>query len=327
MDDRPLASSFLLRLLVLLFAASFLMQGCGSSDDGPPPADPAPASPAQPIPEPRPLDLEPDDEPESVVAPSPPPTVPEPERRIHVYVVPTPSVAVGTVIADFNRFERPFLEPDPQSAEAGEDSPRFPRIVVEIRSAQQIASLLAAAHPIDIILIDDPSKLEAAFAADRIRRDQLQPMVSSELVFAAHQSRPGVIPDNAAQFAELLENGIAIADPEHDPVGRAAREQLRRMRWWDALSGRVLSTGNSAAALFALASEQADFAVVTEADVRSSDDFLIAKRIEARPGALPVWSIGLTESASPEAGVIADYLRSQRGLEIFSAFGFEPADR
>ncbi|MBX3706396.1 MAG: molybdate ABC transporter substrate-binding protein [Pseudomonadales bacterium] len=138
----------------------------------------------------------------------------------------------------------------------------------------------------------------------------------------------------SAALADALARGairnFAIANPEHAPYGRAAREALQRAGLWDAIQGRLVIGENVAQA--------AQFAISGSADGGIfAYSHALAPEVAARGNWVPVpeefhaplrQRMVRLKDAGPTARAFYDYLQTETARAILVRHGFtlpEPA--
>jgi molybdate transport system substrate-binding protein len=138
------------------------------------------------------------------------------------------------------------------------------RVVATLGSSGQLAQQILAGAPVDVFLSADASFVTALVAAGRVDAAGRSLYARGVLVLVTAPRRRTPYESLEALAADPVMR-IAIANPEHAPYGRAAREALQAAGVWERLAGRVIvvenvrqamqvvATGNAEAALAALA--------------------------------------------------------------------------
>lgn len=138
---------------------------------------------------------------------------------------------------------------------AGFERERGSRVRVTLGSSGNFRHQIAAGAPFEIFMSADEEYVAALHKEGRTLDGGVLYAIGRIVLFAPHGS--AVTPDaDMASLAAAVREGrvdrIAIANPEHAPYGRAAREALQRRGLWEALKGRlVLGENVSQAAQFA----------------------------------------------------------------------------
>lgn len=132
---------------------------------------------------------------------------------------------------------------------------RGARVKLSLGSSGNFRRQVAAGAPFELFLSADEEYIEALHREGHTLDAGVLYAIGRLVLFAPHGSP--VVPDAemrglaAAVRAGRVER-IAIANPEHAPYGRAAREALQRQGLWDAVKARaVLGENVSQAAQFA----------------------------------------------------------------------------
>lgn len=117
---------------------------------------------------------------------------------------------------------------------------------------------------------------------------------------------------------------LAIANPEHAPYGRAAREVLEKKGVWDALQGRLALGDNAAQAAQFAASGAAQAGLIPLSLAR-------APELAARGAFVAIpesWhaplrqTLVLVKPAGPQARAFAEFLRGAQARAILARHGF-----
>lgn len=132
---------------------------------------------------------------------------------------------------------------------------RGAQVRVTLGSSGNFRHQIAAGAPFEIFMSADEEYVEALHREGRTVDGGALYAIGRIVLFAPHGSP--VVPDtDMAGLAAAVREGrverVAIANPEHAPYGRAAREALQRRGLWEPLKGRlVLGENVSQAAQFA----------------------------------------------------------------------------
>jgi len=206
-------------------------------------------------------------------------------------------------------------------------APRADTIRVTFGSSGQFFTQLMAGAPFDIFMAADEALIERLNAAG-LTRDAGHRYAAGRLVLYALRDAPFTPDAELADLKRALARGalgkIAIANPEHAPYGRAAREVLAAVGLWDALQGRLVFGENVAqAAQFATSGAASGglFALsLTAAPVVTQNG-----RFVLVPDTLhsPLHQrMVLMRSASPQAAAFYTYLRGADAAGMLREYGF-----
>ena len=183
--------------------------------------------------------------------------------------------------------------------------------------AIQIADLGA---PADAVIFVGESPFGVLEQAGLIGPGDRTNVLANSLVVASRGQKIPGIAGLAANSAGL----IAIADPSLAPSGEYAIAALDRAGVLDDLDGRTVRTIDVRAALAAVSSGNAQFAIAYETDVLAVDGVEIAFEIPPSyhpPIVYPAAVIADSDAGS-EAGQFIEYLQTEQAWGIFDKNGF-----
>ena len=192
-------------------------------------------------------------------------------------------------------------------------------------STGNLAAQIRHGAPADLFFAADERFLDDLVERGRIDGDTRRVYAVGRLVVTVPTNRP--LPH---QLVELGDDGyttVAIANPEHAPYGRAARQALESVGIWEMLPDRIVFGENIAHTLRFVETGNVDAAVVALSLVQDSDQ-------KTRPhllvdGALHeplVQAAGVTTDAPrPEAArAFLDFVTAPEGQALLERYGFEP---
>ena len=214
----------------------------------------------------------------------------------------------------------------------GEISSRFTRetakqVKLSMGSSGNFKMQISAGAPFELFMSADESYVDALHKEGRTLDSGTLYAIGRIVLFAPHGS--ALKPDPAMRgLADLIAAGqvgrFAIANPEHAPYGRAAREALSRAGLWDKLQGRlVLGENISQAAQFA-ASGNAQGGIIAYSLVLSPNmsKWGIFSLLPAQSHAPLRQRMVLLKGAGPTAREFYAYLQGAAGREVFKQYGF-----
>lgn len=183
--------------------------------------------------------------------------------------------------------------------------------------AVQISDLGA---PADAVVLAGATPFQILERAGMVSPGGRVDVLTNRLVVASRGERISDISDLAGKSAGLL----AIADPSLAPAGEYATAALDHSGVLDDLGGRTVHTIDVRAALAAVSSGNAQFAIAYATDVAAVDGVEIAFEIPPSyhpPIVYPVAVIAGSDAASA-AGLFVEYLQSDQAGVIFEKHGF-----
>ena len=183
--------------------------------------------------------------------------------------------------------------------------------------AVQIAHLGA---PADAVVFAGETPFEALEQAGVIDPDGRVDILTNRLVVASRGEKISGLADLAGKSGGL----VAIADPMLAPAGEYAIAALEYAGVLDDLNGRTVRTLDVRAALAAVSSGNARFAIAYETDVLAVDGVEIAAEIpqDYYPPIVYPAAIIKHSDAEDSATRFIEYLQTERAREIFERHGF-----
>jgi molybdate transport system substrate-binding protein len=135
------------------------------------------------------------------------------------------------------------------------------RVVFSFGSTGILERQIAEGAPFDAFAAASASFADDAIASGACLADSRTSYATGRIVVYV-ASGAAVTPRALAELTDPRVTKIAIANPEHAPYGRAAREAMKRAGVWDAVSPRIVYGENVQQALQFAQSGNADAAIV-----------------------------------------------------------------
>jgi molybdate transport system substrate-binding protein len=194
------------------------------------------------------------------------------------------------------------------------------RATVTIGSTGQLASQIEHGAPVDVFLAADAQWVDRLEAAGRIDPESRAVYAFGTLVLLA--GRQPAPPAAVAELADERWARIAIANPEHAPYGRAARQALERAGVYDSVAPRLIYGENVRQATQFAESGAVDVALVALALMDSA-----RHRWAVVPAALhdPLVQTAAVVTGSGNAAAaraFVEFLVSDTGRSILQRRGF-----
>jgi molybdate transport system substrate-binding protein len=205
-------------------------------------------------------------------------------------------------------------------ARTGED------VSVVLGSSGDLSAQIRYGAPADVFLSAD-----ASFMDGLVESGHIDP--ASRRVYAAGRLAlvvpPGqVLPGSVHALADPGFRFLAIANPQHAPYGRAAREALEGLGLWSELQPRMVLGENVAQSLQFVRTGNADAGLVALSLVRGAPgEALPHSLVDASLHAPLPQVAGITVSSQQalRAGAFLDFVVSPAGQEILARYGFDPS--
>jgi molybdate transport system substrate-binding protein len=238
-----------------------------------------------------------------------------------------PSRAVGADVANIAAAsDLQFVLPDVVAAFTAQTGRE---VRLSFGSSGNFRRQIADGAPFDVFLSADASYADALVAEQRTQGDGVVYAVGHLALFVPNGS-PVQADAELRGVAAALHDGrlrkLAIANPEHAPYGRAARDVLMRRGLWDAMKSHlVLGENVSQAAQFAVTGG-AQAAIVAYSLLRAP-----GMNERGRVAILPaadhaplVQKMVLMTRAGETARAFYDFVQSAAARAIFARYGFDP---
>ncbi len=183
------------------------------------------------------------------------------------------------------------------------------RIVFSFGASNLLARQIVAGAPADLFLSAVESSMNRVQTSVRVN------VLSNTLV---------VIGKPIKQPRDLLRmKSIALAEPSSVPAGIYARQWLESLRLWNAIKPKVIPTDNVRSALAAVASGNADAAIVYKTDARISKRVRVTYVVKDGPRIVCPFAL-LRDAEQPAAARrFLNYLRGKQALDTFVRHGFD----
>ncbi|HYC89722.1 MAG TPA: molybdate ABC transporter substrate-binding protein [Thermoanaerobaculia bacterium] len=183
------------------------------------------------------------------------------------------------------------------------------RIVFSFGASNLLARQIAAGAPADLFLSADEASMNRVQTSVRVN------VLSNTLVVIGKPIR------RPRDLVNL--KSIALAEPSSVPAGIYARQWLERLRLWDAVKPKVIPTDNVRSALAAVASGNADAAIVYKTDARISKKVRVTYVV--RDGPRITYPFAVLRGAEQPAAArrFLAYLRGKPALDTFARHGFD----
>ncbi len=227
-------------------------------------------------------------------------------EQVLVFVAASTTDAVGEIIEDYR-------------ATSGAD------VAASFAASSTLARQIENGAPAHIFLsaatvwtdyLDERGLLVAGSRYDRLGNRLALVAPDDSLIEAA------VGPD--LRLLDLLGDGhLAMADPDHVPAGLYGRAALESLGLWQAVSDKVVRSGNVRAALALVERGEVPLGIVYRTDARASDDCRVVALFPETshpPIRYPIALVAGQET--PEARAFYDHLLSPAAASIFERHGF-----
>lgn len=179
--------------------------------------------------------------------------------------------------------------------------------------------------PADLFLSAGTKQMNALIDKGLIDDSLTTNLLINELVLVVPQDGSVMI-ENIEDLAKL--GDIAIGTPESVPAGKYAQQTLTYHKLWDSLQSKLVLTKDVKQVLSYVETGNVDAGFVYKTDAALSDKVKVALSAEAESHDPIEYPIGVLKgSAHPnEAKALSGFLLSDPARQVFSKYGFTPAE-
>jgi molybdate transport system substrate-binding protein len=193
--------------------------------------------------------------------------------------------------------------------------------VFDFSSSGLLAKQIDGGAPYHLFAAASHSYIEQVVRSGRCDPSSIQPYARGRIVVWCP---PGVAaPIRLEDLAEPRYKRIAIANPEHAPYGRAAKQALDKLGLWDQVQDRLI-LGESVQAAMKYAQDKsvdAAFVALSLAVVTDGGTFLPIDQASYDPLDQELVVCGTGEEADAARQLVA-YISSPEGREVMTRYGF-----
>ncbi len=195
------------------------------------------------------------------------------------------------------------------------------RITFSFAGSSDLARQIIAGAPADVFFSADVTQAERLVQAGALEKSALRELLTNTLVVVVAKDATTAI-TGAADLAKLKR--LALADPKAVPAGVYAKQWLEKAGTWKKTEPQVVPTTDVRAALAAVATGNADAAVVYETDAAIEPRVRIAYEVPAADGPRIVYVVAAVKTSHKidEAQKLVDFLGSPAARPVFEEAGF-----
>lgn len=193
-----------------------------------------------------------------------------------------------------------------------------PAPVFSFGSSGLLAKQLAGGAPFDVFAAANRSFVEDAVKSGACDAATLKPYARGRL---AVWSKAG--PVKLEELGGEQFKRIAIANPEHAPYGRAAREALGAAGLWERVEPRLVYGENIRQTLQLAQTGNVEVAIVALALVKEQPNAVVVEAERHQP---IIQALALCKNGQNRAGgeAFVQLLGSEEGRAVLAKYGFEP---
>ncbi len=193
---------------------------------------------------------------------------------------------------------------------------------VELRTGKsgELTKLIAKGRSTDVFLLSDAKTIRELQQKKKIQNVK-QFLADDLVVVGPATSKLDITDPGKLAFPEL--KGIALF-AEKNPIGKIAREYLKKNKLMDALNAKVLIKKNTKEVLNAITSAQADWGIVYASDVVHVKGIKVLWRIPEKDVTSQVYYVGTVTNSQNHEGALLflQTLNSTIATKFFENAGF-----
>lgn len=195
------------------------------------------------------------------------------------------------------------------------------QVLVNLGSSGALARQIEQGAPVDLFLAAAPAPVDRLVQLGLVEPGSAWTVATNRVVLV--RARSGVTPLAGWRDLDGVER-IALGNPEHVPAGQYGLAVLQALGLNEKLRNRLVYGEDVRQVLRFVESGEVGAGIVYSTDARSSSKLTLVA--EAPPGSHPAirYPMALLKNAPNQlaARQLADFLRSDRGREVFVRHGF-----
>jgi molybdate transport system substrate-binding protein len=194
------------------------------------------------------------------------------------------------------------------------------RITFSFGASGALSKQLSNGAPFDLFAAANTSFVEQAITAGACDADTKRMYARGSIVLLG---KPGLAIDQLAALAEPRIRHIAIANPEHAPYGKAAREALQRAGLWEAVQSKIVLAENVRQAQELADTGNADVAIISHSLVAAGHKGSVVE-IDKGLYAPLQQSLAVCHNGKNLNGgkAFAQLIASDQGRKVLERYGF-----
>jgi molybdate transport system substrate-binding protein len=195
------------------------------------------------------------------------------------------------------------------------------KVVFSFGSSGLLAKQIAEGAPFDLFAAANAGFIDTTVKAGACEGATAQRYAKGRI---AAWSLEGPLP-SLESLADEKNKRIALANPEHAPYGKAAKEALQKAGLWEKLEPRVVYAENVRQALQQAATGNAEVALVAYSNVINRRDGKILLIDEALYAPIEQSLVQCSRGGQPDAAKrFIEFLKTDEAQELMKRSGFVP---
>lgn len=197
-------------------------------------------------------------------------------------------------------------------------------VVASYASSGTLARQIEQGAPVDLFLSANPRWMDHLVEAGLVRAEDVRPYLSNRLVLIA-PAAAAALPLEAEAIAERLDGErLAVADPEHAPVGRYSQQSLQALGLWSVVEPALARTQDTNATVALVARGEAVLGLCYRTDALDVPGIQVLAELPADSHPPIVYPLAPVEGAPEVAGArdLLAFLQSAEARAILADYGF-----
>lgn len=194
------------------------------------------------------------------------------------------------------------------------------KVVVSFGASGALAEQIAHGAPFDLFAAADRGPVDSAVKSGACISGTERPYALGQIVLIARDGLP--LPTSLDALATDSFKRIAIANPDHAPYGRAAKEALIASHLMDRVQSKLVFGSNVQQTLEFVRTGNADAAIVARSLMKKNDSFAPIDRALHSPLAQTLVECG-GGHARDKGHAFSEFLLSEEARSVLRESGFE----
>ncbi|ODA28753.1 molybdate ABC transporter substrate-binding protein [Veronia pacifica] len=200
-------------------------------------------------------------------------------------------------------------------------------IVFSFASSSALARQIAYGAPADLYLSANQEWMDYLAGKQAVVADSTVVLLSNQLVLVSpkvNSSAAVTLNSDWDLVAAIGDSRLAIADPDHVPAGRYAKQSLEHLGLWNKASSHLAQSANVRAALALVERGESPYGIVYQTDAKVSDNVRVAATFPPDSHSPILYPLALVKRDTSEMTLtFYRYLQGPEAAKVFRHYGFE----
>lgn len=198
-------------------------------------------------------------------------------------------------------------------------------LVTSFAASSTLARQIEKGAPVDIYISANLKWMNYLESKGLITDNNKMVLFSNRLVLISSHEQPIKVTINQkAPLKKLLGGGyLALANPDHTPVGIYAKQSLKKLGLWKMLERQIARTKDVRAALMLVERKESPLGIVYLTDAKISKRVNVVGIFPADSHSPIIYLCALIgEKQKPASKIFFQYLQSEESRKIYQHYGF-----